>query len=377
MHFINCSYNEFVERIRDKRVIQFGASTGWEYYISLFQNIVFDIVDKTDYVVDNSKEKIGKKWHIKDRCFDVRKPEALCEEKEVVILITVRLGFQEEICRQLIGLGLPDDTECYSLQLMICEENEADNECVEHYFSMHQQKQIPPKIHSFWFSGEEKPDKYKKCIESWYRFCPSFEICEWNCDNYDVTKHEYMRQAMECEKWAFVSDYARLDVVHQYGGIYFDMDVELIAPIEQMQYATAFFCRQNDGHMDLGSGFGAIKAHPFVKELLDSYVGRCFVTKEGERDMTPQPMFLNSIFRKHGIERSHDSQVVQDMLLLSNDYFTCVKGAVDNWKWKGTELGIHWHNAGWLSQEQIRQMQQDESAREVLVSEYFKMSEWK
>ena len=201
MHFINCSYNDFINKTKNKKIIQFGASTAWEYYESLFPDIYAKVVEKTDYIVDNSDEKIGTEWDVLGKRIQVKSPDVICDQQNFIILLTVRLGFQNKICEQLVSYNLPDEIECYSLQLMIYEGNEADNKCVYEYFKTHTENQIPAKIHSFWFSGEEKPDKYKKCIDSWYKFCPDFEICEWNSDNYDVTKNKYMEQAFLHKKW--------------------------------------------------------------------------------------------------------------------------------------------------------------------------------
>ncbi len=371
MKFIKCSYDEFITKIKDRRVIQFGASTGWGYYASLYPNIHTEVVERTDYIVDNSSEKVGKEWDVLGRRIPVNAPGRLCEEKKPLILITVGLRYQDAICRQLLDLALPEEAECYSLQLMIYEEKEADNKCVSEYFEAHREKTIPPIIHSFWFSGEEKPDKYKRCIDSWYKFCPDFEIHEWNSNNYDVTKNEYMRQAFECRKWAFVSDYARLDVVHEYGGIYLDMDVELIAPIDWMRFATAFFCRQNDGLIELGSGFGAARRNPLVGELLGFYADKQFLKADGTVDTTPQPALLGSIFNKHGMVLSHNSEVVDDVMLFSNDYITCIKGDPASWNFKGTEVGIHWHNAGWLNANARLALEEDFIAKDSLLRNYF------
>ncbi len=371
MKFIDCSYNEFVNKIENNRIIQFGASTGWDYYASVFPDIYSEIVEKTDYIVDNNNDKVGTHWDVVGKRIEIKSPDAICKEKSPIVLIVVRLGFQDKICEQLLKMELPECAECYSLQLMIGTDEKVDNRCVGIYFKEHTKKQIPAKIHSFWFSGEEKPDKYKKCIDSWYKYCPDYEICEWNCDNYDVYQNKYMQQALECRKWAFVSDYARLDVIYQFGGFYFDMDVELLAPIDEMRNATSFFCRQNDGTLDLGSGFGAVKSNVLIKQLLNAYNDLEFMKNDGTMDMLPQPSRLMPVFYKYGVKRTHDSQMLDEILILSNDYFTCIHGAPDKWNWKGTELGIHWHNAGWMSVEKRQMMEEDQLIKQQLITNYF------
>ena len=92
---------------------------------------------------------------------------------------------------------------------------------------------IPKIIHYCWFGNNPKPEIVYKCIESWKKYFPDYEIVEWNEKNYDVNKELYMQEAYSCKKWAFVSDYARFDVLYQYGGIYFDTDVEVLKKFPQ------------------------------------------------------------------------------------------------------------------------------------------------
>ena len=90
---------------------------------------------------------------------------------------------------------------------------------------------IPHIIHYIWFGGAEKPKVVLECIESWRRFFPGWEIKEWNESNYNINKCQYMIDAYQLKKYAFVSDYARFDVLYEYGGIYLDVDVEFIKPL--------------------------------------------------------------------------------------------------------------------------------------------------
>ena len=91
---------------------------------------------------------------------------------------------------------------------------------------------IPKKIHYCWFGENPMPDKDLENIESWKKFCPDYEIIRWDESNYDVNKIPYIKEAYECKKYAFVSDYARLDIIYHEGGIYLDTDVEIIKNID-------------------------------------------------------------------------------------------------------------------------------------------------
>ena len=93
---------------------------------------------------------------------------------------------------------------------------------------------IPKKIHYCWFGGNPMPEKDKKCIESWKRYCPDYEIIRWDESNYDVSKNRYMKEAYEEKKWGFVPDYARLDIIYNEGGIYLDTDVELVKNLDDL-----------------------------------------------------------------------------------------------------------------------------------------------
>lgn len=371
MQFIDCAYESFIKRIQDKKIILFGASTGWDYYLSVIPNLGKDVLDKALYVVDNNELLVGQKCEIAGRVFVIKKPDAICTNKDIAILITVRFRYYEAICEQLLSYNLPNLIECFSLQLLLGAKECVNNSCVDNYFARHTIKQIPNKIHSFWFSGEEKPDSYKKCIESWHRYCPDFEIYEWNTKNYDVEQNLYMKQAYEKRKWAFVSDYARLDVISKYGGIYLDMDVELLASLEKLLCTSAFFCKQNDGTVDLGSGFGAPPNFWLITELLKEYDNLRFISHDNKLDLLPQPARLGYIFRKYGLKMGHDSENMNDILVLSNDYITCISGDPAQWKFKGTELGIHWHNGGWLQASEREKAAIDVKMKNEIEKKYF------
>lgn len=100
---------------------------------------------------------------------------------------------------------------------------------------------IPKKIHYCWFGGNELPQKAKKCIESWKRNCTDFEIIEWNEDNFDVYQNPYTTYTYENKKYAFLSDYARLLIIYREGGFYFDVDVEIVRPIDELVNHVAFW----------------------------------------------------------------------------------------------------------------------------------------
>ena len=117
---------------------------------------------------------------------------------------------------------------------------------------------IPKKIHYCWFGRGEKPKLARKCIESWKRYCPDFEIIEWNEDNFDVTKYAYSKYCFDNKKWAFLSDFVRLIVIYENGGIYFDTDVEVIKSLDNLLQYEAFYGFENEDYVATGLGFGSV-----------------------------------------------------------------------------------------------------------------------
>ncbi len=99
---------------------------------------------------------------------------------------------------------------------------------------------IPRTIHYIWVGGNPKPDSVNKYIETWKKYCHDYEIKEWNEKNYDVTKNRYCREAYEAKKWAFVTDYMRLDILDKEGGIYMDSDVEILKNLDNFLNEPAF-----------------------------------------------------------------------------------------------------------------------------------------
>lgn len=130
---------------------------------------------------------------------------------------------------------------------------------------------IPKKIHYCWFGKNPLPNEVKKCIESWKLFCPDYEIIEWNEENYDVFKIDYMAEAYKAEKYAFVSDYARLDIIYNNGGIYLDTDVELIRPLDDLLHHSCYLGMELPGRVATGLGFGAVKGNNFLYENMKYY----------------------------------------------------------------------------------------------------------
>jgi mannosyltransferase OCH1-like enzyme len=116
---------------------------------------------------------------------------------------------------------------------------------------------IPRVIHYCWFGGSPLPASVDRCLSSWRQFCPGYEIRYWDETSFPVDRCRFSLEAYAAGKWAFVSDYARLRIVFDHGGIYLDTDVELIAPLDRLLPHSAFFGFESRGAIATGLGFGA------------------------------------------------------------------------------------------------------------------------
>ena len=211
---------------------------------------------------------------------------------------------------------------------------------------------IPKKIHYCWVGGAPLPESAKKCIKSWRKYCPDYEIIEWNESNYDFTSADYMKEAYEAKKWGFVPDYARLDIVYTHGGIYLDTDVEIVKSFAPLLSLSAFAGFQEGGEVALGLGFGAEVGSPVIKKLMDSYAGRHFISAGGEPDLTPSPRLNTAtLVKEYGVRQDGTLQEFDGMTVFPVDYF-CPKSFYDGIVRKTENTySIHHYDASWFSDE--------------------------
>ncbi|WP_253687979.1 MULTISPECIES: glycosyltransferase family 32 protein [unclassified Treponema] len=208
-------------------------------------------------------------------------------------------------------------------------------------------KMIPKVIHYCWFGGNPLPQKALKCIESWKKFCPEYEIREWNEDNYDVNKIPYTAQAYQAKKYAFVSDYARFDILYTYGGIYFDTDVEIIKPIDKIIETGAFFGMEKIGDVASGLGIAAPPNEPLYFEILESYRKSFFIKPNGKMDLTTVVIRVTDILRQYGLTKKNNIQIVKNIHIYTPDYFNPKDARTGKITITSNTHTIHHFDASW------------------------------
>ena len=216
---------------------------------------------------------------------------------------------------------------------------------------------IPKIIHYCWFGGNELPPLAKKCIKSWKKYCKDHVIIRWDESNFDISSAPlYVRQAYEAKKWAFVTDYVRLKVVYEYGGIYFDTDVQVIKKIDEFLVHNSFFGFQNQSVVATGLGFGAEKHCKIIGEILKQYDNIPFVLSDGTFDMLDCPTRNTTVFLNHGLKQNGTNQVLDDgTVIYSQEYFCPISYETLKKNITQNTHSIHWFDASWQTKEEKNQ----------------------
>lgn len=207
---------------------------------------------------------------------------------------------------------------------------------------------IPKKIHYCWFGRNPLNEMAVKCIESWKKYLPDYEIIEWNEDTFDVSSVKFTREAYKEKKWAFVSDYVRLWALYNEGGIYMDTDIEVIKSYNELLENDAFGGFENRNLVTTGV-IGAKSKSLWIKELLDSYSNQSFYDSEGNMKLVPNTRIVTDISTKLGLKLNGKSQVFYDNVkIYEKDYFA-PKSALTN-KLEKTEntYCIHHFSGSWM-----------------------------
>lgn len=183
---------------------------------------------------------------------------------------------------------------------------------------------IPKIIHYCWFGRGEKPLTVRKYIESWYKFLPGYKFKEWNEDNFDINGVDYVKEAYESKKYAFVTDYVRLYALYTEGGIYMDTDVEVLGPYDKFLHHHAFSGFETDGNVPTGM-MAAEKGSVWAKELLDGYLNRHFILEDGSIDMTTNTTVITSYMLKKGLILNNTFQEIPNLCAMYPSEYFCPK----------------------------------------------------
>lgn len=214
------------------------------------------------------------------------------------------------------------------------------------------QNTIPKVIHYCWFGGNQLTDLAKRCINSWKIYCPDYKIVRWDESNFDVNSNQFCKEVYTTKKWAFVTDYVRLHVLYNYGGIYMDTDVEVIKPLNKFLQHEAFSGFETKDYIPTGI-IAAKKNNKWIKLLLDDFIGKKFII-DNKLDMTPNVVNMTKLTKEnYPLKLNNEYQDLGDLTLYPTDFF-CPKSFITK-KFDLTDNThtIHHFEGSWLPDKNI------------------------
>ncbi len=229
---------------------------------------------------------------------------------------------------------------------------------------------IPKKIHYCWFGGNPLTPLAKDCIESWKKYCPDYEIIEWNETNIDIDSSPFMKAAYENKKWAFVSDYARYKVIYENGGVYLDVDVEVIKNLDDLLKLGAYMGFEGNEYVNSGLGFGATAGDKTLKEILSVYDRTSYEDHKDDPAKISTPIIVTNILSQHGFKKNGEMQKVGTMTILPEDYLcpknplTRLTNITDN------SHSIHHYDASWVGSKEREHIDKLEASSKDIAARF-------
>lgn len=214
---------------------------------------------------------------------------------------------------------------------------------------------IPKIIHYVWLGDKEKPELFYRCLESWKKYCPDYEIKEWNEKNFDFSESRFAKEAYSQKKWGFVPDYIRARVLHDFGGIYLDTDVEITKPFDDLLDNEFLISFENDVYLETAV-LASKPKHPFLKKMCNFYKNHPFIKKNGKIDYTPStPIWTCFLEKYYNLKLKSSNQLLKSNIdestvtVLSNEYFCPINYTTKKLNKTENTYAIHYFDASWFS----------------------------
>ncbi|HRT81694.1 MAG TPA: glycosyltransferase [Oscillospiraceae bacterium] len=207
---------------------------------------------------------------------------------------------------------------------------------------------IPKIIHYCHFGQKKKSKLVNKCIKSWKKFLPDYEIIEWNESNFDVTVNSFVLEAYKDKNFAFVSDYARAYALNRFGGIYLDTDVEVLKSLDEF-LTSDFFAGFESGDFVASCLMGSVKSHPILTSYTNHYDSVSYFNEEGNKYRDTSVVLLTRIFEEKGFKRNGKQQEIDGIKLYPTLYFSpydYIDAYCENLKYS---YAVHHFAQSWLS----------------------------
>lgn len=350
-----CSFEYLQKKIREKRkpLVLFGAGAIGQIVVPEIL-LSYEMIDFVDYYIDNDSSKWNTTINILNKQIEVKSPAYLkeCDENTIIFINISRYA---EVIEQLEQMECTENMTAFIMPMLLIH-----NFCRDTSRGipvMTSKPIIPKKIHYIWLGKKEIPYGLRKCMDTWKEKCPDYEIIQWDESNYDFLKHPYMKQAYESGAYGFVPDYARLDILYQEGGFYFDTDVEIKKSLDELRYQEAFCGLEKWQILNFGGGSGSVKGHPMIKKFLDARESIMFLDANGKQNRNTCGFYDTQTALTAGYKITGETQNIGGMNIYAYDYFhpyDYMSGLSNE-----TEhtISIHHFNGGWMDAKMKEQNQ--------------------
>ncbi len=367
MNIICTSLKKMAKKITDMRsyVVLFGAGAIGRISTPMILRD-YGLLDRVECYVDNNAKAWGEHINVCGKELEVRSPKVI-EEHPSNLAIILNISRYTDILNQLETMKLSDDVACYLMPMML-----VHNYCFEKsngQSNKSTEQLIPKKLHYMWLGGAELPDTLKKCIDSWEKYCPDYEIIRWDENNYDIDKHPYMKAAYTAKAYGFVPDYARLDILYNEGGIYLDTDVEIKRNIDDLLFQEAFCGVEKWQIINFGGMSGAVKGHPMVKKFLDAREDILFINPDGSQNRNTCGYYDTKVALDNGYRIDGTTQCINGMNIYAYDYFHPYDYMTGSLNMTENTHSVHWFNGGWLDDKMREANKESQRAYEKLYKE--------
>lgn len=348
----NSRYQDFAEKVRreNKKLVIYGAGMIGQVVLPSIL-LQYNLGCKVLYYVDRDKSKSEQSIKVGAVSCEIKSPDVLLDVEDDVVIIVTNSNFYS-IIEFLDSVEALNEIDTFIFPIMQLTELKCAVNSV--LIKSSREPLIPKKIHYCWFSENPIPDPLQKCIDSWKEKCPDYEIICWNEKNYDVNKRRYTAEAYANQKYGFVADVARFDILYEHGGIYLDTDVELLKSLDEMLYQEAFIGAEKWGNINSGGGCGAVPHHPMIEALLQRREDTSFVKEDGKLNLDTNGIYETEVFLEHGFEVRNEIQVINNMMVYPPfvfhpyDYISCEETRVPE------TFSVHYFSGTWMGGKEIK-----------------------
>lgn len=354
MKLKNCDIDQFYKIIQERPVICFGAGKGLNNFLDLFYE--YNIINRIECIVDNDLKKTGTKFEYTGNSVPIISFEQFCKIANNRVVLITTLNYIE-IYNQIESSRIPCDVYIY--RYIISESNSHFWKSESNIFNSCSSEIIPKVIHYCWFGKNDLSDLNKECLESWKRYCPDYEIIQWDESNYNFKDNKYAYEAYKNEKWAYVADVARFDIMYKYGGIYLDTDVEVLRCLDTLRMQKGFFGTFFSGEINSGLGFGAIPKQKIILQLKNMYDEYQFTYSENATELQPCTQKETYFFEKKGYKKRKGYQNIEGFSIYTNEVLQNICWDTGRTFVSEKTYTIHHSNSSWRSNKDKEKMHQN------------------